>query len=640
MKISSIACFLGILLVRSMMAMDAEDIPISFDNTILQLVNDINPVMSSPRKERAKKIEQIIKSSFFYSFLQKTDPKQDTRATKTLKAIFLDVVRYVRNHPDDEQHIVNILVTSIRILEKEEAWQATDPTFFCLTLYLEHEKMYGNMAITPILTFIDAVFSAGVMSKESQKFMHEVTYKNQFIPIANLVLKAKGKPLDEHAENEIARIGSLFFTDAVYWSYQLMSKGFYNYFPLNLTRPMKGMKQFRQVVINAKYFLMQALEDLHIYSVEQAKQKSSTSKSDTAKDVIKVIEKKAMIDDRTFTLSFAVVEEEEKITIKAIVLEPASAAQNGSNTAIATKDVYFFVEELQGEDPTQKPNPGIQLSKRPLYKFEHIPGTNYIRLQEASVYVHGAILDAIKEIEDDQPTKKRPEFSVEVSVHTAIRHQQELMLVEIIRQVGSMLSSRALWGEIQTFLKTIKQPKAGYLSVEANFLAYRNRLEDILNAVYVLVTNEYLASWYKVLLIKPIILDPSLNTKVSPEMKQLKDRMDEVLSRIDDPFKFLRKSMMTCGFDGNPEGLASPTLTTTSTSTVTEKAKSAGTETTTTISSDSDTTSAASITAASDTRTKTTTPNLKASLKKVSKPYPLKPQLSEILVFSEEDDEE
>lgn len=534
-----------------------------FNETIVKLTNQINSLPLTIDQTEA--VEKTIRESCFYSLLKGINLQQVPLKMKILHSVILKIneahIQVSEDGISIEDEISNrkdeivfgIILSCFRFLSREQDWKSIDATIFFEKLYHLHTQRYGNKDVTPVLALIDEGLSAGYLSPKSQAFMDKVTYSEQFDPIKDYLLKVDGDVTDEKTRDAIAHIADKFPNKAVKISYLVMSRNVYDFPIIQYATPLIGMSEFRQITIRTKYIYMRALRESHLSYVAKAKHKTKNS--------IQVVEKNAVFSNQACTVSFAVAYEEEKATIKAITvlrdpsLESTRGSERNSDSEIMNQDVYFFVQELTEETPQVPPNPYIPLSERPLYKFELIPNSHYIRLQKASEEVRMQIIKFIGEIQQETMKEMQSEVAIGCTVHMAIWHQEELMLVEIIRQIGSMLSSRALHGAIKTYVKNLPRPHEGELSDLLSFKEFKTKLERVLISAYVLVTNEYLSSWHQEDLLKPMFTKSS-SIQETLGMKKIKERTLEIFNSYAQPGKWLLKSMMTCGYDGNPAMLA------------------------------------------------------------------------------------
>lgn len=523
-----------------------------FKEIILKLIDQLKLVPIT-QEEYTMEIEKVVRQSCFYSLLKGINSQQVPLKMKILHSVILKI-KECTSTSEDQDMIYNVMLACFRLLSRDGDWRSIDATIFFEKLYQLHSQNYGNKKVTRALELIDEGSAVGCLSPKSQKFMDEVTYHDQFDPITDHLVKFGTDVTDEKTGTIIANIANKFFTKAVKISYFVMSRNVYDFPLLQYATPLMGMHEFRQITIRNKYMYMRVLRESHLSCVAKAKRKSLIPENSMI-----VIEKKAVFFNQACTVSFAVASEEKKATIKAITIscdQPLDSTRptHRSDSETSNADVYFFVQELIEENPRIHPNPAIPLSERPLYKFELIPNSHFIRLQKVPEQVRKKIIKLITEIEEE--LTKENNMTFECAVHMAIWHHEELMLVEIIRQVGSMLSSRALYGAIRTYVKKLTPSRVGHLSDPSDFKEFKKQLEEILIAAYVLVTNEYLSSWYQDDLLKPMLTESAPSIQETHGMKIIKERTFEVFKTHKQPGKWLLKSIMSCGYDGNPAALA------------------------------------------------------------------------------------
>lgn len=521
-----------------------------FNETILKLTHQQESIMRESPGEYVTMAEKIIQESCFYSLLKGVKLQQVPLTMDTLLLTILELNEHCIHTPDDEGIITSAILACFRLLVKEEGWSSMDSTNFFEQLYHLHILNYGNNDMTPVLALIDGGTSAGYLSPKSQKFMDKVTYEEQFEPITKYLLRENEVITEKKTQIFIAQIADKFFTQAVKTSYKVMSNNIYDFPIIEHVTALVGMNQFRQITIHTKYIYMRALRQLHLSCIANSKRNPSTTKNS-----MKVIEKKVTISKQTYTVSFAVISEQKKMTIKAITLScDLDFSQDTSETTY--QDVYFFVQELRKETPWVHPDHAIPLSERSLYKFELIPNCHSVRIQEASEEVRKEIINLIGEIQGEIIEETKNEVTIECALHTAIWHHEELMLVEIIRQIGSMLSSRALYGAIKTYVKNLPEPSEDKLPKKyIDFQDFKEKLQQILISAYVLVTNEYLSSWYQDDLLKPLVTQSYNSIQETASMKIIKEHTWEVFNKHKHPGKWLFKSIMSCCYDGNPTSL-------------------------------------------------------------------------------------
>ena len=552
--ISSTSTFFSVVIDSPSLQRKSEPpITFLFNETILKLSQQLNSLMLESPGEYVAKSEKIVQESCFYSLLKRANLQQVPLKMDILLLTILELNEYCIHTPEDEETLINAIMVCFRLLSKEEGWKPTDTTIFFEKLYHLHNLYYGNKDITPVLVLCDGGPAAGYLSPKSQKFMDEVTYDEQFEPITKCLMKVNGDITGEKTQIAIAQIADKFFTKAVKISYLVMSRNIYSFPIINRATALTGMGQFRQITIRTKYMYMWALREQHLACIAQAKRNPSTTKIS-----MKVIEKKAAISNQMHVVSFAVVSEQEKMTIKAITVScdhppDSTRDSNLNNLETTSQEVYFFVQEFREESPEVHPDPAIPFSERPLYKFELIPHSHNIRLQKASEEMRKLIINLIGEIQDEVNEETKSKIAVECAVHTAIWHQEELMLVEIIRQIGSMLSSRALYGAIKTYVKYLPQPSEGRLSNQIHFQNFKRQLQQVLVTVYVMVTNKYLSSLYQDDIIKPLLAEssPPIREAIDKSMEQLKERTWQVFNNHKHPGKWLLKAIMSSGYDGD-----------------------------------------------------------------------------------------
>lgn len=513
-----------------------------FEEIILNLIQQIQDALfCTPLSEHTIISEQIIQQSLFYSLL--ANLQQLPLNIKILLLTILHLNEYCVHTPKDKEIITQVILTCFRLLSKTGDWKPTDATDdFFEKFYHLHTLNYGNKDNkTPAFELMEAGLATKYLSPESQAFMDDVMYDTQFLPIAECLMQAGCNIAKPKTQKKIALIAHNFFIKVEQSNYQLMKNDIYAFPGLNQTSVFIGMDEFRQITIRTKYLYMKALRQLHISCIKKAK---------LNKNSLKLFEKTATISKQSYTISFAAVCEQQQMTIKAITVSldhPLDSTQDtNSNLENLDQDVYFFVQEFEKETPQLPPDPAIPLSERPLYKFELIPNSHYIRLQKASSELRENILNLIEEIEREVTEETKNKIIVDCIVYTAIWHQKELMLVEIIRQVGSSLSSRTLDGAIKSYVKHLATTKA-----------FKSKLQKVLFTVYVSVMNKYLSTWHQDDLLKPLITESFPPIQESPEMEKLKELTWGLFNNHKRPGKWLFKSIITCCYDGNPATLAS-----------------------------------------------------------------------------------
>lgn len=514
-----------------------------FHHTIVKLGAKLEPILKDKSDETGQESDKIIKESDFYAHLKEFPTEQNFGVKEHLLLTILELNEHCRHKPDDQGLLTNAILGTLRLLFREGEWQLADGGQFFGQLYHMHTLHYGNRGFTPVLEVIDRGMAAEYLTPKSQKFMDDVTYDDQFEPITEILKKVDGDISDPKTKAAIAAVADNLFTRAVKKNHFVMSHNLHKApiqgIPLinktGIARGLAGAGEFQKIAILHKYNYMKDYLALHLSYIAKAKKEHLQAGS-----AMRYFEKKTRISGEQCTVAFGGVGEQSATKIKAI-----------SVTSAYQEEVYFFVEELEEETPKAPPNPKIPLMHRPLYKFELIPGTHYIRLQEASSEVREEILKALGEI------KEESKIDVKCGVKTAIWHHKELMLVEIIRQCGSMLSSRALYGAIKTYVKNLPRPTKGELSDPTAFKAFKKKLLEVLIGAYVLVMNETLDSWYQDDIYEEFNSEISRGIIETGVMKIIKKITLEVFNNHKHPGKHLLKSIMSCCYDGDPQAFTS-----------------------------------------------------------------------------------
>jgi len=510
-----------------------------FKTIILQLTEDLeSQLLKGDKEEKVKSVEDISKNSLFFSLVEGISSKRIPIDMEVLLLTIMELNRYYLEDLEKDDlrdskviKIIDAIEVCIKLLLKQGIWTTEDAKRFYVDLSLLLEMTYGFVESTPVDLLISKLHSDAYLSEDCQVFIDSVT-KYQFGPIRKILKKENLS--DEKTLRKVAQVGSNFFSKSLKTAYILMMKDL-DKLPLikDLTflKDIKGLSYIRGMVAGLHAFrrntratkitYLKAFRIKILNCFPLKKDLSSTSK---------VIEKKIKISGQSYTISCALQFTKQKKTIKAITVtrdlpaDPDKDTDDISDSEKSDQDVYFFVQETNS--PLAVPDSSIPLGNLPLFKFELIPDSNSIFVQEASTDIRKEILAFIKEKE------------CECIVHMGIKLKSETIPLDIFRQVGSMQSSRALLGAIKTYMTKLDPQK--YDS------AFKAQLESVFIIVYVLITNDFLAQlWQEKLFDPPVIPAPRFVPKISREiMNKLKKYTLEAIeetakSEKEPPFQWL-----------------------------------------------------------------------------------------------------
>lgn len=492
--------------------------PFLFKTVILQLDHDMKDKQvwtagsSKVVKERAK---PVASTSLFYALMARDQAQTGPMKREQLLYTFLEINEYAKANPDiNLEPISKAIVMCMRFLVKQEKWKTQHVTQLFQKYYYLHQAIYGHLGTTAALVLGEKFLSTAYLSRKSQAFMDTVMV-DDFTKIRDLVDEAARKSvftLSDEIIKAIAKVVSNFPAVLEKRSYLAMSRNIDSIPGLAIFDAVAGLGEFRQNTIACKYIYMMYFRNvlLNCFSSSECK----------------VVREEVTCGSQTYVVSFALHEEQNGDTrVKAI--KYANASADDSEDAI---NACLFVDEYdEGTALEQEPNPDLSFTDLPLYQLDLISTRYAVRLQKVSHELRDQIVGIMSKKEWGSTRQ------------TAIWYEKELQLVNIEWEVGNMLCRSALVGEYQTYLNSLDPNKYDD--------TYKRRLEMVYMAGYILTIEDFLQGWYR----DPLYKRPTPQRNYADWQVTLKQACLDVIQAHKDSFKWLKKSIQTVGYAGNPD---------------------------------------------------------------------------------------
>ncbi len=501
---------------------DPEFIQFLFDQTIVPLVEALQKsgiVKKVWSSSNLKTIRDAAANSLLYSLLKGVAEKSIALRMETLQLALLKIPTMSPNEYGTRraplanvavEHCVKRLIKNKNDKNTENVWNSEEGKQFFVDLGLLSEQ-YS----IPMDVLLYKLETAAYQDPVLQKFITATTY-----PLYESILEIAYKHKDDindKVQRAIVKESEPYFSESLRDAYFLFSWGLDKSLQ-NLKKDFERAHLFRKNTIATVRLMKKAerMKHLNFLNLKQVPQGH-------------VVERKSIFIEKVDYI-LTIAKETKTNLVKVMTL-----TKKGTEDV----DVYLFGQIVK--DPDEVPDSEKELH---LFRFEITVGTNLVWLKKADNAAKKAIMD---EFENN---KYIP------SVHTSIEFKNEIILVEIFKQLGKSLNSRTRAGTIDTFLETldpkdIDNEETAESKYDDEFKEeFTNLLEDSLGGPI----NHYLANCYHNGDLDMIVPNGTNDQKfIKPLTKLSIARIQKVAKnswrRKEYPLKWVKKSILAAGYD-------------------------------------------------------------------------------------------